>query len=379
LKILFVATVPEHFKYFYVPYFEMLKAGGWEVSTACGGYGTFPACEKNYRLSISRSPLKFSNIKALFELKKIIGENHFDIIHCNTPVGGVLARIAANRARKTGTAVIYTAHGFHFYKGAPPAGWLVFYPVEKILSRLTDCLVTINEEDYKTAVKKLKAKKTVFIQGVGYDDAKYFKPSAQEKRRLRLKNGFGEGEILLVYVAELNANKNQGMLIRAMVKISRAHDNAKLLLVGPDSTKGKYLLLVRSLGLEDKVVFMGRRDDVDAILPMCDIGVASSMREGLPVNIMEALACGLPVVASNNRGHRALIKSGENGYIVKPDDSEELAARVLQIIDDTALYDILSDNAAASVGENARSRIANKMKKLYEDNFSACSGHHHKH
>lgn len=373
MKILFVATVPEHFEYFYTPYFEMLNAGGWEVYTACCGCESFPACKKNYRLSISRSPLKLANVKALFELKRIIGENDFDIIHCNTPVGGALARIAARRARKKGTAVIYTAHGFHFYRGAPLAGWLVFYPVEKMLSRLTDCLVTINAEDYETAVKKLKAKKTVFIQGVGYDDSKYFKPSADAKRRLRLENGFGSGEILLVYVAELNANKNQALLIRAMAKIGARYPEARLLLVGPDSENGKCLHLAQSLGLTEKVIFTGRRDDVDTILPMCDIGVASSLREGLPVNIMEALACGLPVVASDNRGHRALIKNGENGFIISPDDPGAFADAVMRLLGDAALYDTLSENAAASVGANARSNIAVDMKKLYDETLSACA------
>ena len=168
--------------------------------------------------------------------------------------------------------------------GAPLAGWLVFYPIEKLLSRFTDCLVTINAEDYETAVKKLKAHKTVFIQGVGYDDAKFFKHSGDIKQRLRLENGFGSEEILLVYVAELNANKNQALLIRAMKKISARYPQTRLLLVGPDSENGKCLRLARSLGLEQKVIFTGRRDDVDRILPMCDIGVASSLREGLPVD-----------------------------------------------------------------------------------------------
>jgi len=379
LKILFVATVPEHFEYFYVPYFEMLNAGGWEVYTACCGTGTFPACEKNYQLSITRSPLKPANLKALFELKHIIGENDFDIIHCNTPVGGVLARIAAIQARKKGTRIIYTAHGFHFYRGAPLAGWLVFYPVEKVLSRLTDCLVTINAEDYETAVKKLKAKKTVFIQGVGYDDGKYFKPSGDDKRRLRLENGFCESDILLVYVAELNANKNQALLIRAMAIISAKYPEARLLLVGPDSDNGQCRRLVRSLGLEDKVIFTGRRDDVERILPMCDVGVASSLREGLPVNIMEALACGLPVVASDNRGHRALVKNGENGFITGAHDTQAFADAVIKLLSDASLYHTFSEHAAASVGPNARSKIAADMKKLYDETFSDCAMRHHNH
>lgn len=379
MKILFVATVPEHFEYFYLPYFEMLSAGGWEVYTACCGCETLPGCKKNYQLSISRSPLKPANIRAFFQLKRIIAENDFDIVHCNTPVGGVLARIAAVRARKKGTTVIYTAHGFHFYRGAPLAGWLVFYPVEKLLSRFTDCLVTINAEDYETAVKKLKAHKTVFIQGVGYDDAKFFKHSGDIKQRLRLENGFGSEEILLVYVAELNANKNQALLIRALAKISARYPQTRLLLVGPDSENGKCLRLARSLGLEQKVIFTGRRDDVDRILPMCDIGVASSLREGLPVNIMESLACGLPVVASDNRGHRALVRNGENGFLVGPNDAGAFADAVLRLLDDDALYEAFSEKAAASVGANARSCIANEMKKLYEETFSACAGHHHKH
>lgn len=364
-KILYVATVAEHFRFFYLPYFDYFQREGWRVDCACSTYESMPNCSNCYQISISRSPLSLSNINAYRQIKKIIDNGHYDIIHCNTPAGGALARIAARKARKLGTKVIYTAHGFHFFTGAPLLNWLLFFPAERILSRFTDCLVTINREDYIAAKKYLKAGNIVHVHGVGFDGSRFMKPSPDLKRTLRGKFGFSDDDILLIYVAELNENKNQKMLITALRKVVDKNKKIKLLLVGPDRTKGKNYMLATALGLGNHVHFLGQRNDVFEIMPMCDLTVASSKREGLPVNIMESLACGVPVIATDNRGHRELVINGKNGYLIKPDGHGGLAQKIIEITSNNDLYTKLSDCACASVTRYCSASVLEEMKAVY--------------
>ncbi len=152
-SILFCATVDYHFKAFHLPYMKWFKEQGWEVHVAASGEMELPYVDKKYTIPIQRSPLSMKNMEAYRELKEIIDGNQYKLIHCHTPMGGVLARLAAREARKKGTKVIYTAHGFHFCKGAPLKNWMLYYPIEKRLAHYTDCLITINEEDYTLAKK----------------------------------------------------------------------------------------------------------------------------------------------------------------------------------------------------------------------------------
>src|SRR5665647_3590526 len=165
---------------------------------------------EQFDIPSQRSPCKLNNIRAYHQLKSIIDENKYEIIHCHTPMGGVLARLAARAARKQGTKVIYTAHGFHFCKGAPIINWLVYYPLEKILSRLTDCLITINEEDYALAVKqRLKAKRIERVHGVGVDTERFKPMGESHKSESRINIGYKSDDFLMFYAAEFNKNKNQ--------------------------------------------------------------------------------------------------------------------------------------------------------------------------
>ena len=165
-KVLFVATVNRHIIGCHLPYLKWFKEQGYEVDVASRGIEEIDYCDKHFNLSFERFPLKSNNIKAYKELKKIISNNHYEIIHCHTPVGGVLTRLAARKERKKGTKVLYTAHGFHFYKGAPLLNWIIYYPIEKIMAKFTDCLITIVNEDYEFAKKHLKAKEIRHIKAI---------------------------------------------------------------------------------------------------------------------------------------------------------------------------------------------------------------------
>ena len=153
-KVLFTATVTKtHINTFHLPYIKFFKEKGYETHVCSkndfiGEECIIPNCDIHYDIQFERSPMNIKNIKAYMQLKKIINENEYEIIHCNTPVASILTRLAAIKARKKGTKVIYTAHGFHFFKGAPLLNWMLYYPAEKICSYFTDILITINKEDY---------------------------------------------------------------------------------------------------------------------------------------------------------------------------------------------------------------------------------------
>lgn len=364
-KILYVATITEHFYYFHLPYLKMFHDLGWQVDVASHGDVELPYCDNRYEIPIKRSPADKDNLQAYKMLKKIIKDNHYDIVHCHTPMGGILARLACFSQRKKGTKVLYTAHGFHFYEGAPKANWLVYFPIEYFMSMITDCLITINDEDYHCAKKRLKAKQTAKVNGVGYNSDRYFRVSKEEKLSLRKKLGYSESEKIFIYVAEMNLNKNQAMLIRALNEVSKKHDDVRLIIAGADNFNGEYPKLAKELGIEAKVDFLGHREDINDLLHISDIAVGSSYREGLPVNVMEALACGLPVVLSDNRGHRVLGVNGENGYVVKVNDYELMAQKICEIIENEDLYRRLSENAVELIKPYSKESVLIELNEIY--------------
>ncbi|WP_318618535.1 glycosyltransferase family 4 protein [Priestia megaterium] len=327
-KVLFCATVDFHFQAFHLPYMKWFKEQGWEVHVAASGNMKLPYVDQKYNISIQRSPFHMGNMKSYRELKTVINENKYNIIHCHTPMGGVLARLAARKARKQGTKVIYTAHGFHFCKGAPLVNWLFYYPIEKTLARYTDCLITINQEDYQLATQHFKAKRIEHVHGVGIN-TENFKP-ANEKEKIHLKKSFGycPDDFLLFYAAEFNKNKNQQLLLQSLALIKDEIPHAKLLLAGKGPLLENCRELAANLGIFHMVEFLGYRNDLQKIVPMCDVAVASSLREGLPVNIMEAMACGLPVVALDNRGHRELVHNNKNGWVIDSASRVEFASKI---------------------------------------------------
>ncbi|OXS59090.1 glycosyltransferase EpsD [Bacillus sp. V-88] len=319
-SILFCATVDYHFKAFHLPYMKWFKEQGWEVHVAASGEIELPYVDKKFTIPIQRSPFSLTNVRAYQELRDIIDQHQYRLIHCHTPMGGVLARLAARGARKNGTKVIYTAHGFHFCQGAPIQNWMLYYPIEKMLSRYTDCLITINKEDYTLAKHRFNIPSIEHVHGVGVNTETFQPISEKDKAERKKSFGYQPDDFLLFYAAEFNSNKNQQMLIKALEIIKDEVPNAKLLLAGEGTLQNTCKELAKKLEVEHMVHFLGFRKDIPEILPMCDVAVASSLREGLPVNMMEAMACGLPVVASVNRGHRELVKDHQNGWIVYPTD-----------------------------------------------------------
>ncbi|WP_025688744.1 glycosyltransferase, partial [Paenibacillus zanthoxyli] len=248
-KVLFCATVDYHFSAFHLPVLEWFKQRGWEVHIAARGGLDLPYVDKKFNIPIERSPLRCGNLEAYRQLREIMRQNDYGIIHAHTPMGGVLARLAAVSSRNKGTRVIYTAHGFHFCKGSPLMNWLLYYPIEKGLSRLTDCLITINDEDYRLAARRrFKARQIEHVHGVGVNTDR-FKPVTQaEKAKLRQDSPYRPEDFLMFYAAEFNGNKNHQLLIRALARVRDQEAGIKLLLAGEGPLQEQCRKLAAELG-----------------------------------------------------------------------------------------------------------------------------------
>ena len=366
-KVLFVATVTNHINAFHIPYLRMFKENGYEVHVASKGNEKIEYCDKHYEIPFERNPIRLNNVNAYKKLKKIIEENNYEIIHCHTPVGGSLTRLAARKARKKGTRVIYTAHGFHFYKGAPLANWLIFYPIEKYLAKYTDCLITINQEDYELAKRKFKKCKQVeLIYGVGVEENKFnFEMTNQEKYDLRKNLGLRNDDFVLIQVGELNKNKNQIMAIKAMKELVETNNNIKLLLVGKGTQEQFYRDKIKEYNLQNNVYLLGYRRDVPELMKISNILLSLSYREGLPVNVMEGMASGLPIIATDCRGNRDLIQNKKNGFLIEMKNQEEYLSTIKKIYKDKTIRNLFSKENKKLIQNYLFNKISKKMFKIY--------------
>lgn len=367
-KVLFTATVDSHILQFHLPFLKLFKENGYEVHVATNGKEDIPYCDYKHTISFERSPLKFNNIKAIKQLKKIIDIEQFDIIHTHTPMGSVVTRLAAKEARKKyHTRVIYTAHGLHFFKGAPLKNWLLFYPVEKYLSKYTDTLILINQEDFDLCKRKFKKCKDIqYVPGVGIDESKFnFTMSDNEKINLRNSLGLKKSDFVMIYAAELSKRKRQIWLINSIKDLLYVHDDIHLLLPGKDSLNGKCQKLVEKLKLEKQIHFLGYRKDIPKLLKISDLALSSASQEGLPVNIMEAMYIGLPIVTTDCRGNRDLIQDNINGYLVSLEDNESFSKSIENIYNDNSRSGKFGQKSKEIINGYLLDRIMIDIKNIY--------------
>lgn len=334
-KVLFVATVVKgHISKFHIPYLKMFQEAGWETAVAArNDYESsedckIPFCDTYYDVGFERSPFKIANIKAFFQLRKIIEQGEYDIIHCHTPVGAILSRLAAIKARKRGTKVFYTAHGFHFYKGAPLKNWLLYFPAEWLCAHFTDVLVTINKEDYALAQKHMKAKKVAYVPGVGIDLEK-FADTIVDREKKRKELGIPSDSTLLLSVGELNKNKNHQVIIRAIARLK--NPKIRYIIAGTGEEMENLMMLANNLGVGQHVSFLGYRTDIAELCYAADVFCFPSHREGLSVALMEAMARGLPCAVSRIRGNIDLINE-KGGAFFAHNNAQECASAISSLI-----------------------------------------------
>jgi glycosyltransferase involved in cell wall biosynthesis len=282
-----------------------------------------------YHVPITRSLSEVKDIVASYKIVKRLADNkHYKIVHCHSPIGGVICRMAFRKARrKYGTKVIYTAHGFHFFKGASKKAWAFFYPIEKFCSRYTDLIITINQEDYNNA-QKFHCKRVEYVPGIGIHTEE-FRNVKIDKHAKRLELGFDDDDFIFMSTGQLSVRKNHEVVIRALAQID--NPKVKYLIVGFGELEDKLKSLANELNIRERVVFADYRGDVKELLHAVDAYAFPSRQEGLPVALMEAMAVGLPVVCSRIRGNVDLIENGKGGYLYECNDVDGFAKGMCKI------------------------------------------------
>lgn len=328
-KILFTSHTA-NFAKFNRPFMRDLREKGHIVHYASAGEEEILDADQSFVVPFARSPLKMQNLRAYREIKKLLERENYDLVHCHTPVGGAITRLAVKHARLTQKPkVIYTGHGFHFYHGAPLPNWAIYYPIEKWLARATDTIVTINREDYERAKLKFRAGRAEQISGVGVNLEEFRPAKEKERKALREKNDLGERDFVLVYAAEINKNKDQGFLIDNLTELRKSIPEIKILFLGVGPEQKRLEKKTEKLGLGDVVKFLGYRKDVAELYRLADVAVSASRREGLGLNLVEGMASGLPIVARDNRGHREIVTSEKEGMLFQ--DGEGFQEAVLEL------------------------------------------------
>lgn len=295
-------------------------------------------------------------------VKLLKAHPEIEVIHCNTPIGGVLGRICGHKFKKT---VIYTAHGFHFYKGAPLKNWLLYYPIEKFLAHWTDALITINAEDFEAA-KKFRYKKggkAYFIPGVGVELNKYTIDEIV-RQNVRKNLNLSDNDVAVISMGDLVDRKNYKPAIEAIAKTDNPHIH--YFICGEGVERAKLENFSVELGISGQVHFLGFRRDIFQLLTAADIFMLSSQQEGLPRSTMEAMVFGLPCVLSNIRGNIDLIKNEEGGYLCEPNDSNQYAVALNRLAQDAGLREEMSKNNRHSIENLSLENINSQMKEIYD-------------
>lgn len=316
-----------------------------------------------HNIDFERNPLNPYNIHAFKQLLQLVKNEKFDMIHCNTPVGGVAGRLVGKQCGIT--KVIYQAHGFHFYKGAPIINWLVYYGIERLLAHYTDALITINKEDFLRAQKfhLRKGGKAYYVPGVGVDTSAYrFDEEVRERKRAEL--GVTKDDVVIISVGELNKNKNNCVIVEALKKLldKRIH----YFLCGD----GPLLQELHNLAepIKDRVHFLGYRTDVKELLVASDIFVLPSLREGLSRSLMEAMVSGLPCIVSNIRGNVDLIK--QEDFVCSLRDTSSFVNAISKLSLDQKLRKAVGKFNAEYVKEYSIEKVQGIIANIYQEQLT---------
>ncbi len=367
MKILYVVNTGVMMRHFR-DFVGDLVSNGHTVDIACnedeykvGDYFLNLGCEV-IRLSCIRKPFSAKNIRCYKEIKRLVSERNYDIVHCHTPIPAICARLACRKVRKQGTRVIYTAHGFHFFKGAPLKNWLLYYPAEKFCARFTDLLITINQEDYEIASKKMKAKEVKYVAGVGLNLDK-FKPIEMDKAEFRKSIGVPENAVLIASVGELNVNKNHSVVVKAIAELN--NPDIHYCIAGLGDQKEPLEQLAKSLNMENRLHLLGYREDINKIYNCADICCFPSLREGFPVSVMEAMACGLPCVVSHIRGNHELIGEAEGGYLCDAKDYISFKEKIGKLLSNKEVCEKMGQRNTEKVQEYGIETVVKTMNEIY--------------
>ena len=378
-KMLMVATVPSMIGQFNMNNIKLLIELGYDVDVACNFEDhsvwskekieqlkdDLDALNVNtYHIDFERSMFKIGNhIKSYKQMKKLMNEKEYTLIHTHTPISSLITRIAFKNSHIFNKCrMIYTAHGFHFFKGNNPLKNFLFKNIERYGAKYTDTLITINKEDYAAAKKfKLRKNGTVeYVPGVGIDIDK-INAIQGNKEELCKELNIPVDSILLLSVGELSKRKNHEVILYSLSQLS---ENIHYIICGQGQLENYLLDLARKLEVTSRFHLLGYRTNIPQIMKSCDIFVFPSLQEGLPVALMEAKACGLPCIASDIRGNNDLIKNNINGYLSNSNNQNIWIKNISQIIKNS---DNQKDkNNMKIIRKISITNIQNIMHRLYE-------------
>ncbi|MEA5112139.1 putative glycosyltransferase EpsD [bioreactor metagenome] len=368
-KILFVANIHKHFLAFHLPYIKWFQENGYEVHVAANDDSVIvPLVDKQWNICIERNPFSRNNVKAYRELKSIVEKEKYCLVTSHTAMGGVLARLASRKARKNfGLKVLYTVHGFHFFKGSPKSYWLLYYPMEKFLSRYTDAIITINQEDLELVKShSFKNKATYIIPGIGFNADRLKKVNEDQKQALRVKNGYKQSDFIVIYVAEYIPRKNHGFIIDALPEITKKIPEIKVLFAGRGRDMELTMEYAKSKAVDQYIEFLGFRDDIGNLIALSDVGISASKQEGLGLNLAEEMYSGLPVVASKDRGHKEMIIHGENGFLFPQNDNIAFIEAIIYLYENPEKRKEMGKYAAESIRKFSLENSLTEMVKIYK-------------
>lgn len=372
-KVLITVHLGRHFRIFGHYDYQVLLKMGHEVHIAANFIGDIDNFDHpdvvKHQIDFERSPFSLRNARAIKQLISLLNRHKFDIIHTQSPVGGVCTRLAGLLCRQNKTRMLYTPHGLHFFSGSPLLNWLLYFPIEVILSIFTDRIITINEEDFGNAKKYFFSKQNFLIHGVGVDLLKYQPQTFARKLELRSEYGYSHDDFILIYAGELSYRKHQDLLFKAISILKSKIPCLRLLLAGTGELRGVYEQQVERLGIVDHVFFLGYRSDVINLMNLSDVCVSSSRQEGLPVNILEAMATGLPLVVTDCRGNRDLIRDGVNGFVVGLEDENSFARSVETLYQDPEMREKFREMNLKIIQEYSLARVESEMKVIYGESL----------
>lgn len=363
MRILYVSTVVATMGFFRTHVKKLLDQGH-SVEMACNAEGKeiFSLGEQEcliHQIDFSRSPTSRLNISAYRQLQSVIEKGDYDIIHTHTPIASSLVRLVCKVYPEI--KVIYTAHGFHFYKGAPLKNWLLYYSVEKWLSRYTDILITINEEDYARAKAAFRADKVVYVPGVGVDIER-FRQTKIDKQARKTELGLPEDAFILLSVGELSRRKNHEAIIRAMGELN--DPNLHYLICGTGPLEAHLKELAENLKIGPYVHLLGYQANVALFYKLADLFVFPSYQEGLPVALMEAMASDVPVMASRIRGNTDLIGPAFDRYLFDPSDIGELKNKLAKVIQQKEHTPFIDSNRMR-IDQFSDAKVLQQMEQIY--------------
>ncbi len=327
-KILYCASTVSHIMNFHLPYLKAFHEKGYDVWVTANEQKPVPYADHVVALPFCKKMTSIRNIRAVHMAHKLIREEKFDIVSTHTMLASAVIRAAILPLRHR-PKVFCTVHGYLFNESDGLKKWKYLFP-EKICARVTDVLMVMNHEDFAIAEKhKLYHGKLHYINGMGIDLTKFPPITDEERTAARAVYDLAETDIAYVYAAEFSKRKNQSFLIRAFAESCKNDSHLKLFLAGEGALLNSCKDLTKKLSISNQVFFPGYINHIRDLYAACDVCVSTSLCEGLPFNVMEAMACGLPVIASNIKGHRELVLDGKYGLIFQ--NFEELKGSIERI------------------------------------------------